>query len=178
MHISKTFIERPVMTTLLMLALLFFGVYGYYLLPVSQLPDVDFPTIVVNAALPGASPETMASSVATPLEKRFSTIAGVDSITSSNSLGSTQIVLQFSLDRNIDGAALDVQAAIAASAAQLPKGMPNLPVYVKINPAEAPVLYLAMYSDTEPLSVVDDYAENLLGQRLSMVDGVAQVNVF
>ena len=178
MHISKTFIERPVMTTLLMLALLFFGVYGYYLLPVSQLPDVDFPTIVVNASLPGASPETMASSVATPLEKRFSTIAGVDSITSSNSLGSTQIVLQFSLDRNIDGAALDVQAAIAASAAQLPNGMPNLPVYVKINPAEAPVLYLAMYSDIEPLSVVDDYAENLLGQRLSMVDGVAQVNVF
>ena len=178
MHISQIFIERPVMTTLLMLALLFFGVYGYYLLPVSQLPDVDFPTIVVNATLPGASPETMASSVATPLEKRFATIAGIDSITSSNSLGSTQIILQFNLDRQIDGAALDVQAAISASMAQLPSNMPNPPVYVKINPAEAPVLYLAMYSDTESLSVVDDYAENLLGQRLSMVNGVAQVNVF
>lgn len=178
MQISNIFIQRPVMTTLLMLALLFFGAYGYYLLPVSQLPDVDFPTIVVNAVLPGASPETMASAVATPLEKRFSTIAGVESITSSNSLGSTQIVVQFNLYRHIDGAALDIQAAIAASEAQLPSGMPNPPIYVKINPAEAPVLYLAMYSDTEPLSVVDDYAENLLGQRLSMVEGVAQVNIF
>ncbi len=178
MHISQIFIERPVMTTLLMLTLLFFGIYGYYLLPVSQLPDVDFPTIVVNATLPGASPETMASSVATPLEKRFATIAGIDSITSTNSLGSTQIILQFTLDRQIDGAALDVQSAIAASLSQLPSGMPNPPIYVKINPAEAPVLYLAMYSDTEPLFVVDDYAENLLGQRLSMVNGVAQVNVF
>jgi HAE1 family hydrophobic/amphiphilic exporter-1 len=178
MHISQIFIERPVMTTLLMLALLFFGVYGYYLLPVSQLPDVDFPTIVVNANLPGASPETMASSVATPLEKRFATIAGIDSITSSNSLGYTQVILQFTLDRQIDGAALDVEAAIAASMVDLPSGMPSPPVYVKINPAEAPVLYLAMYSDTEPLFVVDDYAENLLGQRLSMVNGVAQVSVF
>ncbi len=178
MHISKTFIERPVMTTLLMAALLLFGVYGYYLLPVSQLPDVDFPTIVVNAALPGASPETMASSIATPLEKRFSTIAGIDSMTSSSSLGITQIILQFTLDRTIDGAALDVQSAIAASLNELPNNMPNPPVYVKINPAEAPVLYLAMHSDVEPLFVVDDYAENLLGQRLSMVNGVAQVNIF
>lgn len=166
------------MTTLLMSALLLFGIYGYYLLPVSQLPDVDFPTIVVSASLPGASPETMANSVATPLEKRFSTIAGVDSITSSSSLGTTQIILQFSLDKKIDGAALDVQSAIAASAAELPSHMPYPPVYVKINPAEAPVLYLAMYSDTEPLFVVDDYAEKLLGQRLSMVSGVAQVNIF
>ncbi len=178
MQISKIFIERPVMTTLLMLALLLFGIYGYYLLPVSQLPDVDFPTIVVNAVLPGASPETMANSVATPLEKRFSTIAGIDSITSSSSLGSTQIILQFSLNRKIDGAALDVQSAIAASAAELPSNMLHPPVYVKINPAEAPVLYLAMYSDTEPLSVVDDYAEKLLGQRLSMVNGVAQVGIY
>ncbi len=178
MNISKIFIERPVMTTLLMVALLIFGVYSYYLLPVSQLPDVDFPTIVVNANLPGASPETMANSVATPLEKRFSTIAGVDSITSSSSLGNTQIILQFALNRTIDGAALDVQSAIAASVADLPSNMLYPPVYVKINPAEAPVLYLAMYSDTEPLFVVDDYAERLLGQRLSMVEGVAQVNIF
>ncbi len=176
--ISKIFIERPVMTTLLMAALLLFGIYSYYSLPVSQLPDVDFPTIVVNAVLPGASPETMANSVATPLEKRFSTIAGVDSINSSNSLGSTQIILQFSVDRKIDGAALDVQSAIAASVAELPSNMLYPPVYIKINPAEAPVLYLAMYSDTEPLFVVDDYAEKLLGQRLSMVNGVAQVNIF
>lgn len=178
MNISKVFIERPIMTTLLMSALLLFGIYGYYLLPVSQLPDVDFPTIVVHASLPGASPETMANSVATPLEKRFATIAGIDSITSSSSLSSTQIILQFSLDRSIDGAALDVQSAIAASAAELPSNMLYPPVYVKINPAEAPVLYLAMYSDTEPLFVVDDYAEKLLGQRLSMVNGVAQVNIF
>lgn len=176
--ISKIFIERPVMTTLLMAALLLFGIYSYYSLPVSQLPDVDFPTIVVNAVLPGASPETMANSVATPLEKRFSTIAGVDSINSSNSLGSTQIILQFSVDRKIDGAALDVQSAISASVAELPSNMLYPPVYIKINPAEAPVLYLAMYSDTEPLFVVDDYAEKLLGQRLSMVNGVAQVNIF
>jgi hydrophobic/amphiphilic exporter-1 (mainly G- bacteria), HAE1 family len=178
MNISKHFVERPVATVLLMISLLLFGFYGYYLLPVSQLPDVDFPTIVVQAHLPGASPEVMASSVATVLEKRFSTISGVNSITSSSSLSSSQIVLQFDLDRSIDGAALDVQAAISASLAALPSNMPSPPVYVKINPAEAPVLYLAMYSDTELLSVVDDYAENLLGQRLSMVNGVAQVNIF
>lgn len=178
MRISKTFVERPVMTTLLMLALLLFGIYGYYLLPISQLPDVDFPTIVVHAVLPGASPETMANSVATPLEKRFSTVAGINSMTSSSSLGNTQIVLQFDLSRDVDGAAIDVQAAISASAAELPTNMPTPPLYIKINPAEAPVLYLAMYSDTEPLFVVDDYAEKLLGQRLSMVTGVAQVNIF
>jgi HAE1 family hydrophobic/amphiphilic exporter-1 len=178
MNITKIFIERPVMTTLLMLTLLFFGVYRYYYLPVSQLPNVDFPTIVVNASVPGASPETMANSVAKPLEKRFSTIAGVDSITSSSLYGYTQIVLQFSLDRNLDGAALDVQAAISATSSELPANMTYPPVYVKINPAEAPVLYLAMYSDTEPLSVVNYYAEQLLGQRLSMVNGVAQVNIF
>ena len=178
MNISEICIKRPVMTILLVIGLLLFGVYSYYLLPVSQLPDVDFPTIVVNANLPGASPETMANSVATPLEKRFSTIAGIDSITSTSSLGSSQIVLQFSLNRSIDGAALDVQSAISASTADLPASMLYPPVYVKVNPAEAPVLYLAMYSDTEPLFVIDEYAERLIGRKLSMVNGVSQVNVF
>ena len=178
MQISKIFIHRPVGTTLLMFALLFFGIYSYHLLPVSQLPDIYFPTIVVNASLPGASPETMSNSVATPLEKRFSAIAGIDSITSNNSQGSTQITLQFSLNKNIDSAALDVQAAISASAADLPSNMLHPPVYVRINPAEAPILYLSMYSDTEPLFVVDNYAEKLFGQKLSMVNGVAQVSIY
>lgn len=178
MQISKIFIERPIGTTLLMFALFFFGIYSYHLLPVSQLPDVYFPTIVVNATLPGASPETMSNSVATPLEKRFSAIAGIDSISSSNSQGSTQITLQFALNKNIDSAALDVQAAIAASAADLPSNMLHPPVYVRINPAEAPVLYLSMYSDTEPLFIVDKYAEKLFGQKLSMINGVAQVSIY
>jgi len=178
MSIPALFIRRPVMTTLVMLGILLFGLIGYSLLPVSDLPDVDYPTINVSASLPGANPETMASAVATPLEKQFSTIAGVDSMTSISAQGSSQITIQFSLDRNIDAAAEDVQAAIAKAAKQLPPNMPTPPTYFKVNPADAPVLYLAMSSPTLPLYTVDNYAENLLAQQISMVDGVAQVNVF
>ena len=178
MSIPELFIRRPVMTTLVMSAILLFGIIGYSLLPVSALPDVDYPTINVSASLPGASPNTMASAVATPLEKQFSTIAGVDSMSSVSALGSSQITIQFSLDRNIDAAAQDVQAAIAKAARQLPPNMPTPPTYSKVNPADAPILYLAMSSPTLPLSRVDDYAENLLAEQISMVDGVAQVSVF
>ena len=177
MNLSEIFIRRPVMTTLVMLAILLFGIFGYRLLPVSDLPSVDFPTISVSASLPGASPDTMASAVATPLEKQFSSIAGVDSMTSVSALGMAQITIQFSLDRNIDAAAQDVQAAITRAARQLPPNMPTPPTYQKVNPADSPILFLAMYSPTLPLATVDDYAENLLAQRISMVNGVAQVNV-
>ncbi len=178
MSISEIFIRRPVMTTLVMAAILLFGVFGFHLLPVSDLPSVDFPTIQVSASLPGASPSTMASSVATPLEKQFSTIAGVDSMTSVSALGIAQITIQFSLDRNIDGAAQDVQAAITRAAKQLPPDLPTPPTYQKVNPADSPILFLAMSSATLPLSTVDDYAENLFAQRISMIDGVAQVGIF
>jgi len=178
MNLSGPFIRLPVMTTLIMVGILFFGVMGYRMLPVSDLPNVDFPTIQVSAGLPGADPSTMASSVATPLEKQFSTIAGITSISSTSTLGSTQITLQFDLSRNIDGAAQDVQAAIAASLRQLPPGMPSPPTYQKVNPASQPVLYLSLSSDTLPLSKVDEYAETMLAQRISMVSGVAQVSVF
>jgi hydrophobic/amphiphilic exporter-1 (mainly G- bacteria), HAE1 family len=178
MSIPALFIRRPVMTTLVMLGILLFGLIGYSLLPVSDLPDVDYPTINISASLPGASPETMASAVATPLEKQFSTIAGVDSMSSISSQGASQITIQFSLDRNIDAAAQDVQAAIAKAARQLPPNMPTPPTYNKVNPADAPILYLAMSSPALPLSTVDNYAENLLAQRISMVNGVAQVSVY
>ena len=178
MSISEIFIRRPVMTTLVMAAILLFGFFGFRLLPVSDLPSVDFPTIQITATLPGASPSTMASSVATPLEKQFSTIAGVDSMTSISALGISQITVQFALDRNIDGAAQDVQAAITRAAKQLPPNLPSPPTYQKVNPADSPVFFLAMSSATLPLSTVDDYAENLFAQRISMVDGVAQVGVF
>jgi hydrophobic/amphiphilic exporter-1 (mainly G- bacteria), HAE1 family len=178
MSLPELFIRRPVMTTLVMSAILLFGIIGYSLLPVSDLPDVDYPTINVSASLPGASPDTMASAVATPLEKQFSTIAGVDSMSSVSALGSSQITIQFSLNRNIDAAAQDVQAAIAKAVRQLPPNMPTPPTYSKVNPADAPILYLAMSSPTLPLSKVDDYAENLLAEQISMVDGVAQVSVF
>src|SRR6185295_15786392 len=160
-----------------MLAILLFGIMGYRLLPVSDLPNVDFPTISVNAGLPGASPETMASSVATPLEQEFSTIAGIDSMTSSSSLGSTSITLQFSLERDIDGAAQDVQSAISAVQRRLPQDMPSPPSFRKSNPADSPVMLLALTSSTLPLSEVNEYAETLLAQRISTVDGVAQVQV-
>jgi HAE1 family hydrophobic/amphiphilic exporter-1 len=176
--ISALFIRRPIMTTLAMLAFLLFGVIGYLQLPQSDLPNVDFPTILVTASVPGASPETMASAVATPLERQFSTIAGLDSMTSTNALGNTQITLQFNLSRNIDAAAQDVQAAISRAAKQLPPDMPSPPSYQKVNPADQPVLYLALSSATLPLSVVDEYAETLLAERISMVSGVAQVSVF
>ncbi|MEI6076995.1 MAG: efflux RND transporter permease subunit [Verrucomicrobiota bacterium] len=178
MSVSEIFIRRPVMTTLVMAAILLFGIFGFRLLPVSDLPSVDFPTIQVNASLPGASPATMASAVATPLEKQLSTIAGVDSMTSISALGISQITVQFSLDRNIDGAAQDVQAALTRAAKQLPPDLPTPPTYNKVNPADQPVVFLAMSSSSLPLSTVDDYAENLFAQRISMVNGVAQVNLF
>jgi HAE1 family hydrophobic/amphiphilic exporter-1 len=178
MNIAEPFIRRPVMTTLVMAAILLFGILGYRALAVSELPNVDYPTIQVGASLPGASPDTMASAVATPLEKQFSTIAGIDSMTSTSSLGSTSITLQFDLSRNIDGAAQDVQAAIARASAQLPPSMPTPPTYNKVNPADQPILYVAMGSKTLPLYTVDQYAETLMGQRISMVKGVAQVQVY
>lgn len=178
MKISESFIRRPVMTTLVMFAILLFGIAGYRALPVSELPSVDFPTIVVSANLPGANPETMASAVATPLERQFSTIAGVDSMTSVNGLGSTQITLQFNLDRDIDAAAQDVQSMIARATNQLPSDMPSPPSYRKVNPADQPVLYLALSSPTLPLSQVNEYADTLIAQRISMISGVAQVQIF
>src|SRR5207342_2861701 len=155
---------------------LLFGIVGYTLLPVSDLPNVDYPVISVSASLPGASPETMASAVATPLEKQFSTIAGLDAMTSSSSQGSTSITLQFTLDRSIDGAAQDVQAAIAKTLRSLPTGILP-PSYQKVNPADQPILYLAMTSKMLPLSKLDEYAENTLAQNISTVKGVAQVQV-
>jgi len=178
MNIAEPFIRRPVMTTLSSLAIVLFGLMAYRYLPVNNLPNVDFPTIVVSATLPGASPETMASSVATPLEKQFSTIAGLDSMTSTNIQGSTNITLQFNLTRNIDAGAQDVQAAIAATQAQLPQGMPSPPSYKKVNPADQPILYLGLGSSTMPISQVDQYAESYLAERISMVSGVAQVQVY
>ncbi len=178
MSIARIFIRRPVMTTLVMLAILLFGVIGYRALPVSDLPNVDFPTILVTANLPGANPDTMASAVATPLERQFSTIAGLDSMSSTNAIGNTQITLQFELSRNLDAAAQDVQAAIARAAPQLPQDMPSPPFYFKVNPADQPILYVSLNSPTLPLSTVDEYAETLIAQRISMVSGVAQVSVF
>jgi HAE1 family hydrophobic/amphiphilic exporter-1 len=178
MSFSEIFVRRPVMTTLVMSALLIFGILGYRLLPVSDLPNVDFPTIVVSAALPGASPETMAATVATPLEKQFSAIQGLDSMNSTNQLGSTQITLQFALSRNLDAAAQDVQQAITFASRQLPPDMPSPPIYQKVNPANTPVIFLLLSSPTLPLSKLDDYAQTMMAQRISMVNGVAQVAVY
>ncbi|WP_414514858.1 efflux RND transporter permease subunit [Nostoc sp. PCC 9305] len=178
MNISELFIRRPIMTTLVMVGILIFGLIAYQQLPVSDLPNVDYPTLQVTANLPGASPETMAASVATPLEQQFSSIAGLSSMNSTSSLGTTQLTLQFDLNRDIDGAAQDVQSAISKGAKQLPTNMPNPPSYRKVNPADQPVLYISLNSSILPLSTVDKYAETLLAQRLSMVDGVAQVQVF
>ena len=173
MSIAETFIRRPVATTLVMAAILVFGLFAYAQLPVSDLPNVDFPTIQVTANLPGANPDTMAAAVATPLERQFSTIAGLDSMTSVNAQGLSNITLQFNLARDIDAAAQDVQAAIAKAARQLPPDMPAPPSYQKVNPADQPVLFLALSSSTLPLSKVDEYAETLLAQRISTVSGVA-----
>jgi hydrophobic/amphiphilic exporter-1 (mainly G- bacteria), HAE1 family len=178
MNIPELCIRRPVMTTLLMTALLVFGIVAYPQLPVNELPNVDFPTISISASLPGASPETMASAVATPLEGRLSTIAGISSMSSTSALGSTSITLSFELDRNIDAAAQDVQSAISSALRQLPKEMTTPPTFRKVNPADAAILYLAMSSSTLPLTQVDEYAETELAQQLSMIDGVAQVNVY
>ncbi|HEX6833220.1 MAG TPA: efflux RND transporter permease subunit [Rudaea sp.] len=176
--VSEIFVRRPVMTTLVMVGILVFGIVAYRLLPVSDLPNVDFPTIQVSAQLPGASPETMASAVATPLEKQFSTIPALDSMTSVSGIGQSQITLQFSLERNIDAAALDVQSAISAALKQLPPTMTTPPTFRKVNPADAPIYFIGMSSKTLPLSKVDEYGESLLAQRLSMIDGVALVNVY
>jgi HAE1 family hydrophobic/amphiphilic exporter-1 len=178
MNIASPFIQRPIMTTLVMVAILLFGIMSYRHLPVSDLPNVDFPTILVNASLPGASPETMASAVATPLERQFTTIAGLDSLSSTSALGNASITLQFALSRNIDAAAQDVQAAIAKAGKQLPPDMPTPPTYQKVNPADQPILYLALTSPTLPLSTVNEYGDTIMAQRISMVEGVAQVQVF
>jgi hydrophobic/amphiphilic exporter-1 (mainly G- bacteria), HAE1 family len=177
MNIAEPFIRRPIATALIMSAILIFGIMGYRLLPVNDLPNVDFPTIQVQASLPGANPETMAASVATPLEKQFSTIAGIDNMTSTSSLGLTQVTIQFSLDRDIDAAAQDVQSAISKAQRQLPQGMPTPPSFQKVNPADQPIIYLALTSPTLLLSTVDEYAETMIAQRISMVSGVAQVQV-
>ena len=178
MNLPALCIRRPVMTALLMIALIVFGVAAYPNLAVNELPNVDFPTISVSASLPGASPETMATAVATPLENQFSTIAGIDQMTSTSALGSTSITLTFDLSRDIDGAAQDVQAAISAAQRQLPTNMPTPPTFRKVNPADKAILYLTLSSDTLPLSTVDEYGETQLAQQLSMIEGVAQVSVF
>src|SRR5512142_2794849 len=177
MNISQTFIERPIATSLLMAAIGMFGAVAYRALPVSDLPNVDFPTLLVTASLPGANPDTMASAVATPLENQFSMIAGLNSMTSVNSLGATQITLEFDLSRNLDGAAVDVQSAITQAARLLPAGMPTPPTFTKVNPADQPILYLVLRSSTLPMWVLDEWAETRIAQRISMVNGVAQVQV-
>ena len=177
MSISTPFIERPIATTLLMAAVLLGGVVAFPLLPVAPLPQVDFPTIQVSASLPGADPQTMASSVTTPLERQFSQIPGVTQLTSSSVLGGSSITLQFDLDRNIDAAALDVQAAINAASGQLPKDLPSSPTYRKVNPADSPIMVLGVNSETLPITEVDDYADTVLAQQISRVQGVGQVSI-
>src|SRR6516164_4110791 len=177
MSISNAFIERPIATSLLMVGILLVGAAAYPLLPVAPLPQVDFPTIQVTAQLPGASPETMASSVTQPLERQFGQIPGVTPMTSSSTLGNSAITVQFDLARNIDGAAQDILTAINAASGQLPKILPSPPTYRKVNPADAPILVLALTSDTVPLTEVDDYAENILDQHISQISGVANVEV-
>jgi hydrophobic/amphiphilic exporter-1 (mainly G- bacteria), HAE1 family len=176
-NISEGFIKRPIATSLLMAAITLFGLVAYRGLPVSDLPNVDFPTLLVTAQLPGANPETMGASVATPLENQFSTISGLEQMTSVNSLGSTQITLEFALDRSLDGAAVDVQGAITQASRMLPQGMPTPPVFTKVNPADQPILYLVVTSATMPPWTLDEYAETRIAQRISQVSGVAQVQV-
>jgi len=178
MNISEACIRRPVLTTLMTASLIVFGAFAYRLLPVAALPAVDFPTIQITATLPGASPETMAASVASPIERQLSTISGISSMTSSSSLGSTQITVQFDLGRNIDGASLDVQTALATAQRRLPVEMTTPPFFRKVNPGDFPVLYISMRSDTMPLSAINDYAETLLAPQISQLPGVAQVLVY
>ncbi len=178
MNLSGIFIRRPVMTSLIMAAILLFGIVGYRSLPVSDLPNVDFPTILVSASLPGASPETMSSSVATPLERQFSTIEGIDSMTSVSALGSTQITIQFDLSRELDAAAQDVQTAISRATRLLPQDMPQPPTYRKVNPADQPILYYAVTSPSLQPWELNEYADTIMAQRISMVSGVAQVQIF
>src|SRR4051794_20730410 len=178
MNISEACIRRPVMTTLITASLIVFGIFGYRLLSVAALPRVDFPTIQVTAVLPGASPETMAASVAGPIERQFSTIAGISSMTSTSSLGQTQITIQFDLKRNIDGAALDVQTALAVAQRRLPVEMTTSPSFRKVNPGDFPVLFISLISPTLPMSTVDEYGQTILAQQISQLPGVAQVQVF
>jgi HAE1 family hydrophobic/amphiphilic exporter-1 len=178
MNISEFCIRRPVFTILLMAAIFVGGLAGYKSLAVSALPNIDFPTIAVTAVLPGASPETMATSVATPLERQFSTIAGVSSMTSNSYLGNTQIILQFDLSRDIDGAALDVQTAISATLKKLPSQMTTPPSFNKVNPADQPVLFIALSSDILPISTVNEYADSFISQHISTLKGVAQVLIY
>ena len=177
MNLSRPFIERPVATTLLAAGLFFAGLLGFLALPVAPLPRVDFPTISISASLPGASPETMASAVATPLERRLGRIAGVTEITSSSTLGQTQITLQFDLDRNVDAAGRDVQAAIAAAAGELPPGLPTRPIFRKINPSDSPIIVLSLTSRTVPLAEIYERANTVLAQKIAQVQGVGQVTV-
>jgi len=178
MNPAELFIRRPIATTMVMMGILIFGLMSYGLLPISDLPKIDYPTIQVSASLPGASPATMASSVASPLEKQFSSIGGIDSYNSTSALGTTQITLQFDLSRDIDSAAQDVESAINAAAGQLPPNLPNPPTYRKANPTAAPILFLYLYSKTLPIWTVDEYAEVTIGQPISMINGVAQVQVY
>src|SRR6476646_5128346 len=175
MNFSELFIRRPIGTSLLAGALALVGIVAYPLLPVAPLPQVDFPTVQVTATLAGASPDTMASTVAAPLERRFGQISGITQMTSTSTLGSTVITLQLDLDRNIDAAAQDVQAAITAAARQLPITLTTPPTYRKVNPADSPILIMAAHSDTLPLTTVDDFADTVIAQQLSQITGVAQV---
>ena len=177
MSISAPFIKHPIGTTLIMLAIFLVGAVAYPMLPVAPLPQVDFPTIQVSASLPGASPETMASAVAAPLERQFAQIAGVTQMTSTSTLGGTSITIQFDLNRNIDGAAQDIQSAISAAAGQLPRNLPSPPNFRKVNPADAPILVLAAHSDAFPITQVSDYADNVLSQQISQVPGVGLVTL-
>src|SRR6266851_576346 len=177
MNISAPFIDRPVATTLLTLGVALAGAIAFRLLPVSPLPQVDFPTISVSASLPGASPETMAATVATPLERSLGRIAGVTEMTSRSSLGSSNVTLQFELNRDIDGAARDVQAALNAARSLLPTGLPSNPTYRKVNPADAPIMILALTSDTMTQGQMYDAASTIIAQKLSQIEGVGQVTV-
>src|SRR6478736_2248197 len=178
MNLSSAFIARPIATSLLMAGILLVGAAAYPLLPIAPLPQVDFPTILVTTQLPGASPEIMASSVTQPLERQFGQIPGVTQMTSTSTLGSSAITLQFDLSRDVDSAAQDVQTAINAAGGQLPTDLPSPPTYRKVNPADPPVMVLALTSDTLPLTQVDDFAENVLVQRISQLPGVGQVGIF
>jgi len=178
MNLSALFIKRPVTTTLLMLGILVFGGLAYQVLPVADLPSVDFPSIRVQASLPGASPETMAASVALPLEKQFTSIAGVTSINSTSTQGGTDITIQFDINKNIDAAAQDVQSMIGRASRQLPPEMPSPPSYQKVNPADQSIFFIVLRSSTLSLAVLDEIAQSQVAQRISMVSGVAQVNIF
>ena len=175
MNLSEPFIRRPVMTILAMISLLFFGLVSYRALPVSDLPNIDLPTIQVSVSYPGASPDTMANAIATPLEQQFMTIEGIQTVLSSSNSGETKIILQFALDRDIDAASTDVQAAISAAEPNLPSNLPNNPTYQKVNPAATPILYLAISSPNMTMGDLYDYAYTFIGQRLSMIEGVSQV---